>query len=522
MHLPKIFPLFLLVLLAAKSFAQAPDVSGRYEGTADIQTFGKLKISAEIRQSNGKISGTFNTPLGEATIVAGNIKEQNLYLTVDAGGDDLVLKGKLSAGGRISGVISGALANGKFELARIGNATPIVDTTVNLNLTKEQWREDLHFLAAELPKRHKNAFNLISRERFENLIGELNAKITSLTNEEIVLEMSKIVSRIGDGHTGLSWNWQFPRMPMRLFWFDRELRVTEIAKEFSRVNGARIIKIGGVPIEKIYEQSREYIAPNESEQFVLNASQNLFTYPVFLKSIGAAKFKERAIFEFVDSNGKRFLQEIRASMNGEQREFIKPYKTAPLAAQNPDAPFHFEYLKDAKTVYVNFRWYPRRNEFRKFSAELFDFIDKHAVEKLVFDMRENGGGDFTRGRDFFVKPLKERKKFLEKGNLFVIAGRVTYSAGMTNTADFRNDLNAIIVGEPTGARPIGYMENRGFYLPNSHLPISFSIQFYKFSETDTPGIIPDKLIAPDWKSYQSGRDAALEWILAYPNPKNKL
>ncbi len=91
---------------------------------------------------------------------------------------------------------------------------------------------------------------------------------------------------------------------------------------------------------------------------------------------------------------------------------------------------------------------------------------------------------------------------------------------MTNTADFRNDLKAIIVGEPTGARPVGYMENRGFTLPNSHLPVSYSIEFYKFSETDTSGILPDKLIAPDWKSYTEGRDAALKWILAYPKKNN--
>ena len=103
--------------------------------------------------------------------------------------------------------------------------------------------------------------------------------------------------------------------------------------------------------------------------------------------------------------------------------------------------------------------------------------------------------------------------------MFVITGRVTFSAGMANTADFRNDLKAILVGEPTGARPNGYQENRGFSLPNSHLPMSYSIELYKFSEADTPGILPDKRIEPDWKSFLAGRDTALDWILAYPKVK---
>jgi hypothetical protein len=31
----------------------------------------------------------------------------------------------------------------------------------------EQWREDLRYLAAELPKRHKNLFHTMTREQFE-------------------------------------------------------------------------------------------------------------------------------------------------------------------------------------------------------------------------------------------------------------------------------------------------------------------------------------------------------------------
>jgi hypothetical protein len=38
----------------------------------------------------------------------------------------------------------------------------------------------------------------------------------------------------------------------------------------------------------------------------------------------------------------------------------------------------------------------------------------------------------------------------------------------------------------------------------------------KFAPADTPGILPDKTIEPDWKSFLAGRDAALEWVLAYP------
>ncbi len=510
---------FLLALLVLNVIGQTPEITGKYEGIADVQGPGKLRISADIRENGGKVSGVVHTPLGDAQIVAGTFTSGVLALTLDAGGDDLYLSGRVSDDRAFAGEVSGANAKGTFELKRVGDLPPEADRTVIIHQSKDKWREDLRFLADELPKKHKNAFYRIPREQFEKMVTDLDAKIPALSDEEIVLGLARIVAHIGDGHTGLGWGWSFFRVPINLFWFGKELRVVQAAKEFPRLNGARLAKIGGVSVDKVYEQTREYISQGESEQFVLSSSTYLFTQPVFLKVLGLTKTVDTARYEFVDLKGKRFSVELKGEPRAETPEWLVPYKSVPLNLQKPGEPFFFEYLKDSKTVFVSFRWYPRRAEFGKFSKELFDFVDKNDVEKIVFDLRQNGGGDFTRGRDYFIKPLKERKKFLAKGNLFVIAGRVTFSAGMTNTADFRNDLGAILVGEPTGARPNGYQENRDFSLPNSHLPVSYSIQLYKFSGTDTPGIIPDELIEPNWNSYQAGRDPALEWVLAYP--KNK-
>jgi C-terminal processing protease CtpA/Prc len=127
-------------------------------------------------------------------------------------------------------------------------------------------------------------------------------------------------------------------------------------------------------------------------------------------------------------------------------------------------------------------------------------------------MRQNGGGDFTRGREYIIPGIKERADINRRGHLFVVTGRWTYSAGMTNATDFRKETNAILVGEPTGGRPNGYQENREFRLPNSHLSVWVSTRFYEFQKTDTPGVMPDQRIDPDWNSYLRGRDPVLEWI----------
>ena len=191
----------------------------------------------------------------------------------------------------------------------------------------------------------------------------------------------------------------------------------------------------------------------------------------------------------------------------------------PLSRQRSNEPLWYGYLPESRTIYVNFSGYPRRRAFAELSRELFAFIDRQPAERIVVDMRNNGGGDFSRGREFVVAGFKQRPAVSARGHLFVIVGRRTFSAGMVNAADFRQELNAIIVGEPTGQRPNSYSENRGFSLPNSHLGVSYSTQYYKIQDEDTPGLIPDLSVPPDWAHYKEGRDEAMERILAYAAAK---
>ena len=512
MNRAKIFIAFTF-LLAFAVCVSAQNIAGKYEGLANVVPFGKLPIKAEMREKNGKISGSFETPLGAANIIEGVFSDGNLKLIIDAGGDDINFNGKFD-GGKLKGEVVGDLLKGTFELTRTGDAAPEPDFSYVYSQSKEKWREDLRFIAEEIPKRHKNAFHFVSCENFEKAVADLDKQIPVLNDTQIVFGFAKLFAMIGDGHTALYWNWVYGAVPMRLFWFGKELRVVKTDANFPRTNGAKVVKIGGVPIEEIYKRSQPYISQDETPQFILEANAAMLVYPAFLSQIGAAKSNEKAVYEFVDAKGKRFSLEL-AAVSTDKIQWVYPYETAPLWLSNEDKPLAYKYLPDSQTVYMQFQSYPRRKEFKKFSDDFFAFLDKTEIKKLVFDLRLNGGGDFTRGRDFFIKQLKERKNLTEKGKLFVIAGRRTFSAGMSNAADFRNEFGAILVGEPTGQKPNGFSENRNFRLPNSHFDAAVSTEIYKFAETDTPGLIPDRLIEPDWNSTKAGRDPAMEWILNY-------
>jgi hypothetical protein len=86
---------------------------------------------------------------------------------------------------------------------------------------------------------------------------------------------------------------------------------------------------------------------------------------------------------------------------------------------------------------------------------------------------------------------------------------------MSNATHFRYQTEAILVGGTIGEKPNSYQESNSFTLPNSHLIVHFSSEFYKFVETGENAVKPDKEIESTWEDYMAGRDPALEWALNY-------
>jgi peptidase S41-like protein len=389
------------------------------------------------------------------------------------------------------------------------------------SMTKAQWREDLKYFARELPKRHKNLFHSMSREQFGQAVADLDARIPSLPDHAIIVGIFQITARVGDGHTGGHIPDYFKRYPLALFWFGQDLRVLAAGQDYQRALGARVVKIGSVGIDEV--QARVITcfpsAENENEWYVLGTSPAFIVMSEFLNALGIVPDLGTAPFTFEDEQGKPFTLDIRPVetqiVNGVPRMSLVPLvKEPPLYHQKPGEPFWFTTLPDSDTVYVNFRSYP---SLGKNAGKLFDWLDAHPAKRLVIDMRQNGGGDFLVGRKHLIQPITQRPAINQKGRLYVIVGRHTFSAALANAVDFRKQTNAILVGEPIGERPNSYSENDEMTLPNSHLIVSYSTRYYQFADEDVPAVVPDHRIDPDWEAFRAGRDPVMEWILAQKN-----
>jgi len=62
-------------------------------------------------------------------------------------------------------------------------------------------------------------------------------------------------------------------------------------------------------------------------------------------------------------------------------------------------------------------------------------------------------------------------------------------------------------------RPNTYQEAREMMLPNSHLIVRYSTQFYRFVEGGANLVAPDKEVLTRWEDVRVGHDPVLEWAL---------
>ena len=386
------------------------------------------------------------------------------------------------------------------------------------SLTKEQWQKDLQYLAKELPRRHKNAFHTVSKEQFERAVAELDAAIPSLREHEILVGLRRITALVGDAHTALAPAQSFNRYPLTLYWFGNDLRVLRTTADYKRALGTRVFGIGGLSLAEATARINTLV-PRETGQFLRYSNVSLMPLAEVLHALKIAPDIGQAQWTFEDAGGKQFSLDFKPVPANTKVEWLSTLKEIPLYRQQSDQLMWVRLLPESQTVYLNLKVYPDAETFKRVSEEMFRLIDSSQARRLVIDVRRSNGGDFLKFRSHILKELKNRSDFRKPNSLFVIIGRSTISAAMHSAIDLRNEMNAVLVGEPSGSKPNSYSENDEFTLPNSRLEVSYSTRYYKLQDKDTPSLMPDKIIEPVWELYTSGRDPAMEWILAQSSPK---
>ena len=398
-----------------------------------------------------------------------------------------------------------------------------------------EWKTDLGYVAHTYPKEHANLFHRLDEGKFKKAIKSLESEIPNMSSHRIALELGRIVAMPRDGHSYISVihdpRMKFQFLPIRFYVFSDGIFVTQAGSKYEEVVGAKLTGIGGLSVKDAVKRIAPYISSDNKFGMYEYAPYYLAS-PSVLYALGVTKEHSVVPMEF-EKDGKqmRVTAKLDASQDNSIAAVAKSAaqwadvranasKPKALTFKHRDRDHWFEYVGDRKLLFVQMNTVQNGKEktIEQFFGEVVDFVSKNDVEKLVLDLRHNGGGNNQLIRPI-IRGLIQMEDIDKRGNLFVVIGRRTFSAAQNLVNALEKWTNATFVGEPTGSYVNMYGDARTFNLPKSGLRLRISELFWQNTSArdNRKWKAPNVAADPVFADYQANVDPAMRAVLAYEN-----
>jgi C-terminal processing protease CtpA/Prc len=173
-------------------------------------------------------------------------------------------------------------------------------------------------------------------------------------------------------------------------------------------------------------------------------------------------------------------------------------------------PMWWRVLDDSRALYLQ---YNQVDSTSTIADEVLARLAEGGVDRVVVDLRNNGGGDnhrYVHLLEALQDPLIDRP-----GRLYVLIGRLTFSAAGNFATEVEAKTGAIFVGEDMGSSPNLYGDVRKSPMRTIGLDVYIASIYWQKSTPDDPRITiePDLPVPYSSADYFSDRDPVLDAAL---------
>ena len=381
--------------------------------------------------------------------------------------------------------------------------------------------QDLNYLTENLERLHPDMFFKVSPKTFHAAVTDLKGQIARFSNADFAIGLTQLVALIGDGHTTVSfWEPGLHTFPISLQTFPEGTYVTVAAPWERELLGLKLLAVDGQPISDVSRKLSSVISA-DNDAALQDQLPELMTISEILHYRGISASDQRATFTFATDRKKRLKATLVGLPLDEPVSYDDVRKDEPISRIRQDEPFWFQYLPAQHALYFQYNSCIDPARFKTFAKTLIATTKTKPVERIVIDLRYNGGGNSAQFGSL-LRWLK-RSPFNHRGGIVVLIGHGTYSSALWNAIDLKRNTQAVLMGEPTGGKPNSFGEVRTFTLPNSGLTVGYSTRnWHRFPELgDASSLEPDLLVQEHLKPYLAGRDTVLERAFSWREPSSR-
>jgi hypothetical protein len=387
---------------------------------------------------------------------------------------------------------------------------------------------DVRDLGDSIEQIHPAPFRSISRARFEAEVNELAARAPTISRDELLVGVLRIIASLGprNGHTGL-----FPGdpgnarplhlYPIRLYRFADGVFVVDA--EDRGLVGRRLVAVDGMPVERVFELV-DPLVPHDNAWNTRGMAPHYALTAEVLHGLGIVDTAGPAAFSFERAGGARtdvsltpilgpqYAGEFADPLHGHYPSVL-PSAPRPLYLANSGKPLWVTTLAGGRAVYVGFNAVSapaptvlRRTRRLALAAR---------TRRVIVDVRLNGGGDNTTYGP--LVDLFASKQVNGRGKLCLLVGRATFSAAANFAAEIDRDTGAVIVGEPTGGGVETYGDTVPVLLPSLGWYVYVASRYHERKRGPNDhrlAVAPDVRVDLTSAQYFAGQDPVLDRALS--------
>ncbi|MFD0798426.1 hypothetical protein ACFQZJ_13215 [Maribacter chungangensis] len=410
---------------------------------------------------------------------------------------------------------------------------------------QEQWIADLNFFENNYIPNSKT-FSKDSILACQTLLDSLRKNVDGLSDNQIILGLSKAVAMANNGHTTIHLS-EMNKIPVRFYWFADGLYIIKTDKASMKHLGSKVLEINSVGLERVYKKMKPHLSGIEG--FKKFTASNYLNSPEILNGLGMANtdsleltlLKENdtiiANFGTKKMPNTKYEYETWADLFPSSAEtdswshVLGQSESLPLYLENMERGVSYSFMDTEKVAYfsINALWY----NCEDFEGTIDEFIDTLKLKRdynVILDLRYYTGGNFLIPTKLATEPpeiIDEDKK------IYLITSSKTFSAGLVTAARIKYFAKEkiVVVGEKVGDNLKFWAEGEYYKLPYSGIKIqdskyehdwaddSFTLgrtfwvnAFYGVAAKD---LEVDEKIPVSFEAYKNYRDPILEWILEH-------
>lgn len=413
-------------------------------------------------------------------------------------------------------------------------------------IAQDKLINDLDFFVKTIEEVHPDPYYYIGRDEFYKKYDTVKSSITDDMNLQSFYKLiTPLIVSLGDGHTRVD-NWfignymqanNIKGIPLKVEVRDGKLYIIEELNDNNIKPGSELLKVNGIDSNIIIDNLLQYIS-GESTQYKECVLERIFSYMFWLHYEIEDDFK----IEYMDNSNV-----IKKTVEG-----IDIIET--LNSQNHAYEHNYEIIDDV--CYLDFNKFREFDKFKKLLKEMFGEIKEQNLNKLIIDLRGNGGGSSNLGDHLFSyiydKPFRQFSKYYIKvsqqtyinslgfnigdirtvepefekpinsdlsysGKVILLIDRYTFSSAADCSALIKDYSAGIIIGEETGGFASCFGDVYRYELPNTKLSVGTSFKYFIRPNglEDNIGVTPDIEKSLSIEDRYNNNDSTLDFALKY-------